>query len=74
MYAAAVCLDSSIKRAVRGFPKLKTTSTFPICNLFHLWCDSTLGGLEIETCITVSVSPPSEDTGMRIFSSNSLVF
>jgi hypothetical protein len=37
MYVATISLDSSIKRAVRGLPKEKTTITFPICNLFHLW-------------------------------------
>jgi hypothetical protein len=35
-HAATISLDSSLKRAERHLSKMKTTCTFPICNLFHL--------------------------------------
>jgi hypothetical protein len=41
VYAAAISLDYRLKRADRDTSKMKTTSTFPICNLFHLWVDQT---------------------------------
>jgi hypothetical protein len=35
-HAATIILGSSLKRAERHFSKMKMTSTFPICNIFHL--------------------------------------
>jgi hypothetical protein len=37
LQTATISLDSSFKRAERKLSKMKTTITFPICNLFHLW-------------------------------------
>jgi hypothetical protein len=37
LHAATICLYSSLKRAERHLCKMKTTSTFHICYLFHLW-------------------------------------
>jgi hypothetical protein len=39
-------------------------------NSVHMY---TVGGLEIETCITVSGPSPPEDTALGIFSSDTLV-
>jgi hypothetical protein len=37
IHAATIySLDSSLKRAERHMYKMKTTITFPICNIFHL--------------------------------------
>jgi hypothetical protein len=41
LHAATISLDSSLKRAEKSLYKLKTTITFPICNLFHLCCLAT---------------------------------
>jgi hypothetical protein len=40
-HAATISLDSSLRRAERHLSKMKTTITFPICNLFHLWYHAT---------------------------------
>jgi hypothetical protein len=44
VYAATISLEFRLKRTERDTSKIKTTSTFPICNLFHLclWAVPTL--------------------------------
>jgi hypothetical protein len=43
LHAATISLDSSLKRAERNLSKMKTTITFPICNLLHLWVGAIAG-------------------------------